>query len=133
MPLMVYPNVLFHPMFSTKANLPVSWVFAGCVQVPSSGDGIFSGLCNRSARHLHKLQQRVFCRRLCGPRPWDAWRKGPESGKGLRGWPHCRQQGECRLEIPDAEDWMYLVYFKHWTLNLMPLMVYPKVLVPHNL
>ena len=24
---------------------------------------------------------------------------------------------------------MYLVYLKYWTLNLMPIMVYPKVLV----
>ena len=26
---------------------------------------------------------------------------------------------------PDAEDWMYLVYVKDWTLNVMPLTVYP--------
>ena len=30
--------------------------------------------------------------------------------------------------IPDAEDRVYLVYLKYWTLNLNPLMVYPKVL-----
>ena len=29
---------------------------------------------------------------------------------------------------PDAKVWMYLVYFKYWTLNLIPLMVYPKVI-----
>ena len=28
---------------------------------------------------------------------------------------------------------MYLVYLKHWTLNLMPLMVYPKVVLRPNL
>ena len=32
------------------------------------------------------------------------------------------------LERPDAKDRMYLVYLKYWTLNLMPLIVYPKVL-----
>ena len=33
---------------------------------------------------------------------------------------------------PDAEVRMHLVYLKHWTLNLMPLMVYPKVLFHLN-
>ena len=28
--------------------------------------------------------------------------------------------------------WRYLVYLKYWTLNLRPLMVYPKVLLPLN-
>ena len=27
---------------------------------------------------------------------------------------------------------MYLVYLRYWALNLMPLMVYPKVLFPPN-
>ena len=29
---------------------------------------------------------------------------------------------------PDAKVRMFLVYLKYWTLNLIPLMVYPKVL-----
>ena len=29
---------------------------------------------------------------------------------------------------PDAKVWMYLVHLKYWTLDLMPLTVYPKVL-----
>ena len=33
---------------------------------------------------------------------------------------------------PDAKVWMYLVYLKYWTLNLMPLMVYPNVLFRMN-
>ena len=33
---------------------------------------------------------------------------------------------------PDAKVQMCLVYLKHWTLNLMPLMVYPKVLFHIN-
>ena len=33
---------------------------------------------------------------------------------------------------PDAKVRMYLVYLKYWTLNLMPLMVYPKVLFHPN-
>ena len=28
----------------------------------------------------------------------------------------------------DAKDWMYLVYLHYYTLNFMPLNVYPKVL-----
>ena len=31
-------------------------------------------------------------------------------------------------QTPDAKVWMYLVYLKYWTLNLMPMIVYPKVL-----
>ena len=34
----------------------------------------------------------------------------------------------CRT--PDDKFRRYLVYLKYWTLNLMPLMVYPKVLLP---
>ena len=33
---------------------------------------------------------------------------------------------------PDARVRIYLVYLKYWTLNLMPLMVYPKVLFHPN-
>ena len=33
---------------------------------------------------------------------------------------------------PDDKPWRYLVYPKYWTLNLRPLMVYPKVLFPPN-
>ena len=36
------------------------------------------------------------------------------------------------LAHPDAKVRMYLVYLKCWTLNLMPLMVYPKVLFHPN-
>ena len=32
----------------------------------------------------------------------------------------------------DAKGRMYLVYLKYWTLNPMPLMVYPKVLIHPN-
>ena len=39
---------------------------------------------------------------------------------------HCQQQ-----RPPDAKVWMYLVYLKYWTLNLMPLMVCPKVFRPN--
>ena len=35
-------------------------------------------------------------------------------------------------QTPDAKIRMYLVYFKYWTMNLMPLMVYPKVLLHPN-
>ena len=38
--------------------------------------------------------------------------------------------GEAYL-LPDANQWMYLVYLKYWTLNLMP-MVYPNVLFHPN-
>ena len=34
---------------------------------------------------------------------------------------------------PDDGVRRYLVYLEHWTLNLNPLMVYPKVLFPPNL
>ena len=37
-----------------------------------------------------------------------------------------------QVSSPDAEVWMYLVYLKNWTLNLMPLIVYPKVLFHPN-
>ena len=36
------------------------------------------------------------------------------------------------LPLQDAKVRMYLVYLKYWTLNLMPLMVYPKVLFHLN-
>ena len=35
-------------------------------------------------------------------------------------------------EHPDAKVWMYSVYLKYWTLHLMPLIVYPKVLFRPN-
>ena len=35
-------------------------------------------------------------------------------------------------EHPDAEVRMCLVYLKYWTLNRMPLMVYPEVLFHLN-
>ena len=40
----------------------------------------------------------------------------------------------CSIGIlsPHAELWMDLVYLKYWTLNLMPLVVYPKNLFPPN-
>ena len=34
---------------------------------------------------------------------------------------------------PDGKVQRHLVYFKYWTLNLMPPMVYPEVLFPPNL
>ena len=34
--------------------------------------------------------------------------------------------------LPVDEVQRYLVYLKNWTLNLAPLMVYPKVLFPLN-
>ena len=49
------------------------------------------------------------------------------STKGLK---RCNCQLSDRS--PDANVWMHLVYFWYWTLNLMPLMVYPKVLFPPN-
>ena len=52
----------------------------------------------------------------------------------LRG--NCRpprgHHGKIRYEIQDARDRLYLVHLKYWTLNLMPLMVYPKVLFHPN-
>ena len=36
------------------------------------------------------------------------------------------------VQVPDDNVRRYLVYLKYWTLNLMPLMVYPKVLSPPN-
>ena len=45
----------------------------------------------------------------------------------------CRQRDYSTLESPpDDEVGRYLVYLKYWTLNLMPVMVYPKVLLPPN-
>ena len=38
----------------------------------------------------------------------------------------------CPHAAPDAKVQMYLVYSKCWTLNLMPLMVYPSVLLHPN-
>ena len=33
---------------------------------------------------------------------------------------------------PDGKLWRDLIYLEHWTVNLNPLMVYPKVLFPPN-
>ena len=39
----------------------------------------------------------------------------------------CRSKGKSG-SVPDAKVQIWLVYLKYWTLNLMHLMVYPKVL-----
>ena len=39
---------------------------------------------------------------------------------------------EVIARVPRCEIRRYLVYLKYWTLNLRPLMVYPKVLSPPN-
>ena len=45
--------------------------------------------------------------------------------------PHTERQG-LQLQAPDAKVRMHLVFLKYRTLNLMPLMVYPKVLFHSN-
>ena len=40
--------------------------------------------------------------------------------------------GQVALPPPDAKLQMYVVYLKYWTLELIPLMVYPKVLFHPN-
>ena len=44
------------------------------------------------------------------------------------GHQHCLS----RVSNPHDKVRRYLVYLKYWTLNLRPLMVYPKVLFPPN-
>ena len=43
----------------------------------------------------------------------------------------CRSEAQ-GVQAPDDKGWRYLVHLKYWTLCLMPLMVYPKVLFPLN-
>ena len=48
------------------------------------------------------------------------------------GKPQSLQKAHCLGCMPNPDDNIqrYLVYFKYWTLNLTPLMVYPRVLFP---